>query len=38
VVRYFERQFKEAMNYPLAIIAVEHDGPGEALAKQPRRF
>ncbi len=36
-VRYIEEEFKEAMNYPFVIMAVEHDGPGEALPKQPRK-
>jgi len=36
-VKYIEEEFKEAMNYPLVVIAIEHDGPGEALQKQKRR-
>jgi hypothetical protein len=36
-VRYIEEEFKEAMNYPFVIMAVEHDGPGDALPKQPRK-
>jgi len=36
-IRYIEEEFREAMKYPLVIIAIEHDGPGEALPKQPRK-
>jgi hypothetical protein len=36
-VKYIEEEFKEAMNYPLIVMAVEHDGPGAALRKQPRK-
>lgn len=36
-IRYIEEEFREAMNYPFVIIAIEHDGPGEALAKQSRK-
>lgn len=36
-IRYVEEEFKEAMNYPLVIIAIEHDGPGDALKKQYRK-
>ena len=36
-VRYIEDEFKEAMNYPFIVMALEHDGPGEALPKQARR-
>jgi hypothetical protein len=36
-VRYIEEEFKEAMNYPLVVLAIEHDGPGEALEKQKRK-
>ncbi|MDI9432043.1 MAG: hypothetical protein QM570_10015 [Planctomycetota bacterium] len=36
-VKYVEEEFREAMNYPLIVIAIEHDGPGEALGKQTRR-
>ncbi len=36
-VKYVEEEFKEAMNYPLVVMAIEHDGPGEALGKQSRR-
>jgi hypothetical protein len=35
-VRYIEQEFKEAMTYPIIVMAVEHDGPGKALPKQPR--
>jgi hypothetical protein len=36
-IRYIEKEFKEAMNYPLVVIAIEHDGPGDALKKQQRK-
>ena len=36
-VRYIEQEFREAMNYPLVVIAVEHDGPGDPLPKQSRK-
>jgi hypothetical protein len=36
-VRYVEEEFKEAMTFPIAIIAIEHDGPGEALPKKKRK-
>jgi len=36
-VRYIEKEFKEAMNYALIVIAIEHDGSGEALPKQRRK-
>lgn len=36
-IRYLEREFPEAQNYPIAVLAVEHDGPAStALAKKPR--
>lgn len=35
--RYIEEEFREAMNYPLVLVAIEHDGPGEALPKQARK-
>ncbi len=35
--RYIEKEFKEAMNYPLIVLAIEHDGPGEILQKQARK-
>lgn len=35
--KYIEEEFKEALNYPLIVMAVEHDGPGDALKKQPRK-
>lgn len=35
--KYIEVEFKEAMNYPLVLIAIEHDGIGEALPKQKRK-
>jgi len=36
-IKYIEEEFKEAMNYPLVVMAIEHDGPGNALGKQVRR-
>lgn len=36
-IRYIEDEFREAMTYPIAVIAVEHDGAGEALPKQSRK-
>ena len=36
-VRYIEEEFKEAMTFPIIVIAIEHDGPGEALGKQKRK-
>lgn len=36
-IRYIEEEFREAMNYPLVVLAVEHDGPGPALKKQERK-
>ena len=36
-VRYIEEEFKEAMTYPIVIVALEHDGPGDALPKKERR-
>jgi hypothetical protein len=36
-IRYIEDEFREAMNYPLVVLAIEHDGPGPALKKQLRR-
>lgn len=35
-LKYIEVEFKEAQNYPIVIMAVEHDGPGIALKKQNR--
>ncbi|MGA7076571.1 MAG: BglII/BstYI family type II restriction endonuclease [Halobacteriota archaeon] len=35
-IRYIEQEFKEAMTYPIIVVAVEHDGPGEVLPKQKR--
>ena len=29
-----ESEFKEAMTFPIVLIAIEHDGPGEVLGKQ----
>lgn len=36
-VRYIEDEFKEAMNFPLVIMGIEHDGPGDPLPKQVRK-
>lgn len=36
-LRYIEEEFKEAMTFPIIVIAIEHDGPGEALGKQKRK-
>lgn len=36
-VKYVEDEFKEAMTFPIVIMAIEHDGPGEALKKQKRK-
>ncbi len=36
-IRYIEEEFREAMNYPFVVIAIEHDGPGEPLPKQLRK-
>jgi len=33
-VRIFEDEFKEAQEYPIVVISIEHDGPGEALPKK----
>ena len=36
-IRYVEEEFKEAMTFPVVIIAIEHDGPGKALPKRKRK-
>ena len=36
-IRYIEEEFKEAMTFPILVIAVEHDAPGEALPKRIRK-
>jgi hypothetical protein len=33
-IRYIEQEFKEAMTYPIIIIALEQDGAGNVLPKQ----
>jgi hypothetical protein len=33
-IRYIETEFKEAMNFPIVVLAVEHDGPGPPLPKK----
>jgi hypothetical protein len=35
-VRCIEQEFKEAMTYPIVLISIEHDGPGDPLPKRPR--
>jgi hypothetical protein len=34
---YIEHEFVEAMKYQIAVIAIEHDGPGPPLKKKTRR-
>lgn len=36
-IKYIEDEFTEAQNYPIVVIGIEHDGPGEALKKQKRK-
>ncbi len=36
-IKYIEEEFIEAQNYPIVVIGIEHDGPGEALKKQKRK-
>ena len=36
-VRYTEKEFDEIQQFPLVLISVEHDGPGEPLPKQKRK-
>ena len=36
-IRYAEEEFSEATTYPIVIISIEHDGPGDPLPKQKRR-
>lgn len=36
-VRYIEEDFKEARDFPIIVIAIEHDEPGEPLPKRKRR-
>ena len=36
-IRYIEEEFKEAMTFPIVVIAIEHDGHGKALGKQKRK-
>jgi len=36
-IRYVEEEFKEAMTFPIIVIAIEHDGPGGALSKKKRK-
>jgi len=35
--RYIEEELKEAMNFPIILFGIEHDGPGDALKKQKRK-
>jgi hypothetical protein len=36
-IRYIEVEFKEAATFPIIVIAIEHDGTGEALPKRKRK-
>ncbi len=36
-LKYIEEEFKEAQNFPIVIMAIEHDGAGKALKKQKRK-
>lgn len=36
-LRYVEKEFEEIQQFPLVVITVEHDGPGDPLKKQKRR-
>lgn len=36
-IRYMEEEFIEAKNFPIIIVAIEHDGSGQALGKQKRK-
>lgn len=36
-IRYIEDEFKEAMTFPIVVIAIEHDGLGKALVKKERK-
>lgn len=36
-LKYIEDEFKEAQNYPIVLMAIEHDGSGSALKKQSRK-
>lgn len=33
-IRYIEQEFKEAMTFPIVVIAIEYDGVGSALPKK----
>jgi hypothetical protein len=35
--RYIEEEFREAQNYPIIILAIEHDGIGDAIEKRKRK-
>lgn len=36
-VKYIEEEFTEAKRNPIVLVAIEHDGAGEALKKQKRK-
>jgi len=36
-IRYIENEFKEAMTFPIIIIAIEHDESGDPLPKRKRK-
>jgi len=36
-IRIFETEFHEAKDFPIILMAVEHDGPGKAIPKQKRK-
>jgi hypothetical protein len=35
-IRYADGEFSEAVTYPIVVISIEHDGPGDPLPKQER--
>jgi hypothetical protein len=36
-IKYIEKEFTEATTFPIILIAIEHDRPGEALPKRKRK-
>jgi len=36
-VRYIEEEFKEAITFPIVVIAIDHDGPVDALKKKRKK-
>ena len=36
-LRYIEGEFKEAVTFPIVVIAIEHDGLGAALPKKTNK-